>query len=264
MTFRKCKSSFQPESSAAVESNLVAHTSVSRPRLHPIRPHPFSTTDRKRRKPQLGHRPNRNRKLRPADRSMARCDLFDLEKHFAFYSAYHSNSVNVVLHMVFVWPIAFATLLILYFTPGIGVWVLGQELNLVLNVGFLLTVFYSVFYVCLDPKAGCLAALMCFGFWIGSSFVGSRLGFSLAWKVVLVAQVVCWTGQFIGHGVFEKRAPALLDNLVQACVMAPFFVLLEALQACGYEPYQGFRERVRARVEADILEWKEKKLKLLQ
>ncbi|KAL9689257.1 hypothetical protein QQ045_033692 [Rhodiola kirilowii] len=199
---------------------------------------------------------------------MARCDLLDLEMHFAFYGAYHSNAVNVIFHMVFVWPIVFATLLILYFTPAplpeIEVWVLGQELVLVLNVGFLLTVLYSVFYVCLDPKAGCLASLMCLGCWIGSSFVGSRLGFSLAWKVVLMAQVLCWTGQFVGHGVFEKRAPALLDNLVQACVMAPFFVLLEALQLCGYEPYPGFHKRVQARVEADILEWKEKKQKLLR
>ncbi|KAF8400245.1 hypothetical protein HHK36_013542 [Tetracentron sinense] len=48
--------------------------------------------------------------------------------------------------------------------------------------------------------------------------------------VVLAAQLFCWTGQFIGHGVFEKRALALLDNLSQALLMVPFFVLLEALQ----------------------------------
>lgn len=29
--------------------------------------------------------------------------------------------------------------------------------------------------------------------------------------------------------VLQKRAPALLDNIVQAFVMAPFFVLLEVL-----------------------------------
>ncbi|KAI7978814.1 putative endoplasmic reticulum membrane protein C16E8.02 [Camellia lanceoleosa] len=45
--------------------------------------------------------------------------------------------------------------------------------------------------------------------------------------VVLAAQLFCWTGQFIGHGIFEKRAPALLDNLAQAFLMAPYFVFLE-------------------------------------
>ncbi|KAF3651759.1 hypothetical protein FXO38_16442 [Capsicum annuum] len=47
--------------------------------------------------------------------------------------------------------------------------------------------------------------------------------------VVLAAQLFCWTGQFVGHEVFEKRAPALLDNLTQAFLMAPFFVLLETV-----------------------------------
>lgn len=100
---------------------------------------------------------------------------------------------------------------------------------LVWNVGFVVALVYSVFYVSLDLKAGSLAALLCGFCWVGSSIAASQLGLSLAWKVVLVIQIVCWTGQFIGHGVFEKRAPALLDNLIQAFVMAPFFVLLEVL-----------------------------------
>ncbi|MCE7766678.1 DUF962 domain-containing protein, partial [Pseudomonas putida] len=86
-----------------------------------------------------------------------------------------------------------------------------------------------------------------------------QLGFSLAWKVVLAAQLFCWTGQFIGHGVFEKRAPALLNNLTQAFLMAPFFVLLEALQSLfDYEPYPGFHSKVKATIDAEIKEWQEK------
>ncbi len=49
------------------------------------------------------------------------------------------------------------------------------------------------------------------------------------------------------HGVFEKRAPALLDNLFQACklkdacidglvVLAPLFVFIEFLFLFGYRP----------------------------
>ena len=30
----------------------------------------------------------------------------------------------------------------------------------------------------------------------------------------LVIQGVSWTAQFLGHGLAEKRAPALLDNLL--------------------------------------------------
>lgn len=52
----------------------------------------------------------------------------------------------------------------------------------------------------------------------------------------LAVHVVSWVAQFVGHGVFEGRAPALLDNLVQAFFLAPFFVWLEVLFWCGYRP----------------------------
>ncbi|KAI9086416.1 hypothetical protein K1719_031500 [Acacia pycnantha] len=82
--------------------------------------------------------------------------------------------------------------------------------------------------------------------------------------VVLAAQLYCWTGQFIVHGVFEKRAPALLDNLTQAFLMAPFFVLLEVFQSLfGYKPYPGFHTRVKAKIGAEIKEWQDKKGKKL-
>jgi uncharacterized membrane protein YGL010W len=35
------------------------------------------------------------------------------------------------------------------------------------------------------------------------------------WQAALVIHVVAWILQFIGHGVFEGRAPALLDSLDQ-------------------------------------------------
>ncbi|KAL2516074.1 hypothetical protein Fot_30045 [Forsythia ovata] len=191
--------------------------------------------------------------------------LLDLEKHFAFYGAYHSNPINILIHMLFVWPIVFTALVLLYFTPPLfnkSPIVVCDHSILVLNFGFLLTVIYALFYICLDKKAGSLAALLCFFCWVAGSSLAQRLEYSLAWKVVLASQLICWTGQFIGHGVFEKRAPALLDNLAQAFLMAPFFVLLEALQSLfGYEPYPGFHARVKATIDAEIKVWKEKKEK---
>uniref|UniRef100_A0A0V0HEX5 Putative ovule protein n=1 Tax=Solanum chacoense TaxID=4108 RepID=A0A0V0HEX5_SOLCH len=192
-------------------------------------------------------------------------EIFDLEKQFAFYGAYHSNPVNILIHMVFVWPILFTALILFDFTPSLfnlPPIQLCEHSSLVLNYGFLFTLGYALFYVCLDKKAGSLAALLCLICWVSSGMVARQLGFSLAWKVVLAAQLFCWTGQFIGHGVFEKRAPALLDNLAQAFLMAPFFVLLEALQFLfGYEPYPGFHSKVKATIDAEIKEWQEKKQK---
>ncbi|OIW04871.1 hypothetical protein TanjilG_13711 [Lupinus angustifolius] len=188
--------------------------------------------------------------------------LFDLEKHFAFYGAYHSNPINVLIHVLFVWPILFTSLVLFYFTPPLFSGFSFSHPVLVLNFGFLFAVVYALFYAAMDIKAGSFAAFLTLLAWVGASFVANTLGYSLAWKVVLAAQIFCWTGQFIGHGVFEKRAPALLDNLAQALLMAPFFVVLEVLQSSfGYEPYPGFHTRVTTRIEADIKKWQEKKLK---
>ncbi|XP_022768629.1 uncharacterized endoplasmic reticulum membrane protein C16E8.02-like isoform X1 [Durio zibethinus] len=199
---------------------------------------------------------------------MRKPGLFDLENHFAFYGAYHSNPMNVLIHALFVWPIFFTGLVLIYFTPTIydltQAGILPSVFNpiLVFNYGFVFALVYGLFYMILDKKAGSLAALLCLACWVGASFLAANLGYSLAWKVVLVAQLLCWTGQFVGHGVFEKRAPALLDNLVQAFVMAPFFVLLEFLQAFfRYEPYPGFHARVKAKIKAEIKEWQAKKQK---
>ncbi|KAK1283285.1 hypothetical protein QJS10_CPB21g00593 [Acorus calamus] len=161
--------------------------------------------------------------------------LFDLERHFAFYGAYHSNPLNVLVHVLFVWPIFYTTLVMLQFTPSLlDLSVFG----LALNYSFVFALIYGLFYASLDRKAGSLAALLCFLCWVGSGFLAQRLGFDLGWKVVLAAQIFCWTAQFIGHGVFE-----LLQKIF------------------GYEPYPGFERSVHAKVEADIKAWRDSKLK---
>ncbi|XP_071706680.1 2-hydroxy-palmitic acid dioxygenase MPO1-like [Rutidosis leptorrhynchoides] len=196
--------------------------------------------------------------------------LVDLEKHFAFYAAYHSNPVNITIHMLFVWPIFFTAIFLFDFIPApfsfpyISFSFFGIDCILIFNFGFLLTLIYAVLYVCFDYKAGSLAALLCIFCWVATCVLAGVLGFQLAWKVVLVVQLVSWTAQFIGHGLFEGRAPALVDNIMQALLMAPFFVLFEALEILfGYEPYPGFHDRVTTMVDAEKEDWRNKKEKLL-
>lgn len=69
--------------------------------------------------------------------------------------------------------------------------------------------------------------------------------------------LVSWVAQFIGHGKFEGRAPALLDNIAQALLLAPFFVFFEILFALGYRPE--LKKRIEKGVEEDIRKFKEKK-----
>ena len=47
------------------------------------------------------------------------------------------------------------------------------------------------------------------------------------WKMFFI-HVLAWLGQFVGHGVFEKRSPALFSNFMLT-LNAPFFVTAEVL-----------------------------------
>jgi len=75
------------------------------------------------------------------------------------------------------------------------------------------------------------------------------------WAIGL--HVVSWIAQFVGHGIFEGRAPALLDNLVQALFLAPFFVWLEILFFFGYRPE--LKSRLDQAVKKDVATFKASK-----
>ena len=69
--------------------------------------------------------------------------------------------------------------------------------------------------------------------------------------------VLSWIAQFIGHGKFEGRAPALLDNLVQAFFLAPFFVWFEILFYLGYRPE--LKGRLDKAVEKEVAKYRNTK-----
>jgi uncharacterized membrane protein YGL010W len=69
--------------------------------------------------------------------------------------------------------------------------------------------------------------------------------------------VVSWIAQFVGHGAYEGRSPALLDNIFQALFLAPLFVFLEYLFTLGYRPE--LQRRVEIGVQKKIAEFKAEK-----
>lgn len=107
--------------------------------------------------------------------------------------------------------------------------------NLPANLGTMTALVYSIFYILMEPVAGSMLAPLLLGATAYSNHLTSTYG-SKANYYAIGVHVVAWIAQFIGHGVFEGRAPALLDNLVQAIFLAPFFVWLEILFFFGYRP----------------------------
>ena len=129
--------------------------------------------------------------------------------------------------------------------------------NLPPNAGTIACLIYSTLYILLEPVAGGILAPILLAATAGANYLTSTYG-STANYWALGAHLASWIAQFVGHGVFEGRAPALLDNLVQAVFLAPFFVWLEVLFSLGYRPE--LKDRLNKAVEEDIAKFRASKL----
>ncbi|KAJ4130743.1 hypothetical protein NW768_006281 [Fusarium equiseti] len=180
----------------------------------------------------------------------------DLEHHLTFYGAYHHNSVNIAIHMVCV-PLILISGFSLATYSGTLIptpeWLTVPYLEL--NLGIIAASLYSLLYLLLEPFAGFLLAIFCMG---GAAFVNylRQQNPDSTFQGALAVHIVCWIFQFIGHGKYEGRAPALLDNLIQAVFLAPMFVWLEILFKFGYRPE--LRARVSKKVQIEIEKFRAK------
>ncbi|KAG6903327.1 hypothetical protein C0995_013080 [Termitomyces sp. Mi166 len=165
--------------------------------------------------------------------------LFDVDTQLTFYGAYHSNKINVLIHIVFV-PVLLWTFHVLVadlpvpsFVPDIH-YQINDYLRFDLNLSAIHAGLYFVYYLILEPIAAILyAPQLTLSLLTSTAFYASG---SNHWNLAVLIHVSSWIAQFLGHGLAEKRAPALLDNLLGAVVLAPFFVHLEILFALGYKP----------------------------
>ncbi|KAG8530814.1 uncharacterized protein KY384_004171 [Bacidia gigantensis] len=109
----------------------------------------------------------------------------------------------------------------------------------------------------MEPVAGSLLApLLLAGAAFSNHLTDSYGATANYWAIGL--HISCWIAQFVGHGIFEGRAPALLDNLVQAFFLAPFFVWMEILFLFGYRP--GLQSRIAKAVEKEVDKFHQSKL----
>jgi len=168
---------------------------------------------------------------------MGNGSLFDVKRQLVFYGSYHNNKYNVAIHMVFV-PIILWTALIMIasypvpaFFPKETIPVYDSFLYLKWTWAVPFAAMYALYYLCLEPVAAVLYYPILSLMILSSGPIADQ-----SWGVKAAAWLfaLAWVAQFAGHGLAEKRAPALLDNIVGALVLAPFFVHLEILFAFGY------------------------------
>jgi uncharacterized membrane protein YGL010W len=108
---------------------------------------------------------------------------------------------------------------------------------------------YCTLYILLEPVAGTALAALIIAFTAYANTLTNSYSPAVNYYALGI-NIVAWIAQFVGHGVFEGRAPALFDNLYQAIFLAPLFVWLEFLFALGYRA--DLKSRLDGYAEEDI------------
>lgn len=149
-------------------------------------------------------------------------------KEMAFYSAYHQEKRNIWIHVIGVPLITFSLLLVMSWVELFSIQGFGVSLAMV----FLTLVI--LYYIALDLSMGLIAGLVFGGLLYAAHIVSGNVDTTTGWMVFGGGQILGWGSQFYGHFVFEKSRPALFDNLFQALVSAPLFVVADVCFAFGF------------------------------
>ncbi|PAV20511.1 hypothetical protein PNOK_0313800 [Pyrrhoderma noxium] len=182
--------------------------------------------------------------------------LLDVVDQLVFYGAYHSNKVNVRIHMICVPILIWTFQIVLASIPPPSVFphfehTFNSALLFKPNWAIVQASLYLAYYYLLFPTAAFIYTPQSILSVLSATAVAQN---PENLKYALALHVVCWIAQFYGHGVHERRSPALLDNLIGAIVLAPFFVHLELLFECGY--FSGLHKDVRNGIGKEVAKFR--------
>lgn len=137
--------------------------------------------------------------------------LLDLSYQLAYYKSYHMNSHNVNIHLYCI-PLILSSAIVILSN---------------FNLHWPLILCFSAYYIILDIPAGLIGSTYLFLIDILSNYLYSKFDNTLVIVISSIIHIVSWALQFYGHYHYEKRSPAVLDNLIQPLVLAPYFVIFE-------------------------------------
>src|SRR3954469_1678710 len=148
-----------------------------------------------------------------------------LEDQMSVYAAYHQDRRNKATHFLGV------PMIIALFIPL--AWLKFSAGPFVITGALLFAAAILIYYVFLDPLLALGTTVFTVLFVLAAHWL-ARQGALVGWSAFGVLFVGGWILQLLGH-VFEKRKPALADNLFQIFI-APIFLCAELFFALGYKP----------------------------
>ena len=149
-----------------------------------------------------------------------------LRRQLTDYVEYHRDPVNCALHVVGIVILFLGAILPLSLWP---VTVFGLQLNL----GVFLAAPVLIYWILLDVPIGlAIAAAAALLLFMGA-IIASHASVIVVWTITIVLIVIGVAMQIIGHQVFERRQPALVDNPTHL-LLGPVFVMAKLFISLGF------------------------------
>ena len=149
-----------------------------------------------------------------------------LRRQLTDYVEYHRDPTNCALHVVGIVTLFLGAILPLSLWP---ITVFGLQVNL----GVLLALPVLIYWILLDIPIGLAiagaAALLLFT----GATIASHASVTIVWTISIVLILSGITMQIVGHQMFERRAPALIDNPPHL-LLGPVFVMAKLFISFGF------------------------------
>ena len=131
----------------------------------------------------------------------------------ALYLSYHMNTVNRLIHIVFV-PILLWT---------------GLSMSYYVNayIPYIAAIMYSTLYMYIDTIAG-------------SAFIPILILMlntmtDMPFSRHLFLHILSWIVQILSHKYIEKQSPAIINGFMDSIIFAPFVVWIDLFWLIGYQ-----------------------------
>ena len=148
------------------------------------------------------------------------------KRQLADYVEYHRDPLNCAMHVFGIIALFFAAILPLSLVPI-------QALGVHTTLAPIMVLPVLVYWLALDAAIGAAILGAAVALLSAAAFVVSHASTTVLWSVTAVLIVAGIGFQVIGHRVFERRQPALVDN-PSHLLLGPMFVMAKLFISLGF------------------------------
>jgi uncharacterized membrane protein YGL010W len=152
--------------------------------------------------------------------------MIDFRRQLAEYANYHRDERNCAMHIIGN-PILFlAAVLPLSLLP---VAVFGVQTS----AAPILVTPALILWIAWDVGIGLAIVGAAIPLLLAAATIANHVSVAAVWIVTAVLIVIGWALQIVGHQIFERRRPALLDNPIHMLI-SPMYIFAKLFIALGF------------------------------